>query len=827
MEQKIKDIISQLTLEEKAALCSGISSWDTTPIKRLGIPSVNMADGPHGMRKEADEANFANLFDTSYPATCFPPAVTLASTWNKELVYKTGKAIACEAKDQDVAVVLGPGVNIKRSPLCGRNFEYFSEDPYLTAELGVSYVNGVQSENVGTSVKHFAANSQEFRRLISSSEVDERALREIYLYAFEQIVKRANPYTIMSAYNKINGVYASEDKYLLKDILKKEWGYKGIVVSDWGAVSDRVEGVKAGLHLEMPSSNGTRDIEIVNAVKDGVLLEKDLDAILVELLDFIFKCDENLTKNKKYKADYAANHILAKEVANEGTVLLKNDGILPLKENSSLAVVGKLAEHMRYQGGGSSNVIPKHEVSFLTHLDTIGVKYSYSPGYAIECDKVSESMIKEAANSTVGKDVVLVYIGLTDEFESESFDREHLEIPKAHIALLEEVYKVNKNIVVILVGGSPSNINYYDKARAILYTGLTGEAGGESNYELLTGKANPSGKLSETFPIDLDDEMSTQYFGSPYAEYRESIFVGYRYFDKAKKQVRFPFGFGLSYTKFEYSNLKVSKKSLKCGEKLVVSFNIKNIGKYAGAEVCQLYVSNKNSKQIMAEKELKGFEKVYLREGEEKTVEIELDDRSFSFYNVADKEWQIENGFFDILIGSSSRHILLKETISHEGNAKNITDFTLSAPSYFNLEKVDSIPLNDFENLLGRPVNIYMRPKHKEYTMDTCMGELHPKGFARFLLWTVKVSSQHFLGSKEKKTKAKKKMFYEGALNIPFRNLYAQSMGNVSKHTIDGLLLMTNGRFFKGFFKIISSAFEKKFDKKKLYLTPPENQKDK
>ncbi|MGI6593834.1 MAG: beta-glucosidase [Christensenellales bacterium] len=821
MDNKIKDIIAKLTLEEKAALCSGVSSWETTPIKRLGIPSINMADGPHGMRKEVYEASFTNLFDKSYPATCFPPAATVASTWNRDLVYKMGKALANEAKDQEVAVVLGPGINIKRSPLCGRNFEYLSEDPYLTAELGIAYVDGVQSENVGTSVKHYAVNSQEFRRLISSSEIDERALREIYLYAFEQIVKRSNPYTIMSAYNQVNGVYASENKLLLKDILKEEWGYKGVVVSDWGAVTDRVEGVKAGLHLEMPTSGGERDAEIVRAVKEGALSEDVLDDLLADLLSFIFKCDANLAKNKGFKADYASNHILAKEVANEGAVLLKNDGILPLKEGVDLAVVGKLAEHMRYQGGGSSNVVPKHEVSFLSYLDTLGVKYSYSPGYTIECDKISESMIKDAANSTIGKDVVLVYVGLTDDFESESFDREHLEIPKAHTKLIEEVYKVNKNIIIVLTGGSPSKVSYYDKARAILYIGLTGESGGESNYELLTGKVNPSGKLAETFAIDLDDELSNQYFGLPFAEYRESIFVGYRYFDKAKKDVMFPFGFGLSYTKFEYSNIEVSHKSLKYGEKLTVSFNVKNIGHYFGAEVAQLYISNKESKQIMPLKELKGFEKVFLSPGEEKTIKIELDDRSFSFYNVDEKEWQIEGGEFDVLVGSSSRHILLKETVFHKGNEKNVADYTLIAPSYFNLEKVESIPLADFEHLLGRNVNPYIRPTHKKYTMNTCIGELHPKGFARFFRWIAKIGGQR-LGSAGKQTKAKKKMLYEGTLNIPMRNLYAQSMGRVSKRTVEGLLFMLNGRFFKGLAKTISGLMEKRADKKETYGDAPE-----
>lgn len=816
----IKKIISQLTLEEKAALCSGVSSWETTPIKRLGIPSVYMADGPHGMRKEVDEASFTNLFDKSMPSTCFPTAVTLASTWNRDLVYSMGKALADEAKDQEVSTILGPGVNIKRSPLCGRNFEYFSEDPYLTAEIGVAYVNGIQSENIGTSVKHFAANSQEFRRLISSSEVDERTLREIYLYAFEQIVKRANPYTIMSAYNKVNGIYASENKTLLKDVLRGEWGYKGIVISDWGAVTDRVEGIKAGLHLEMPTSGGERDLEIINAVKEGTLAEETLDEVLSELLDYIFKCDYNMAKHKGFKADYAKNHQLAKDVANEGAILLKNDGILPLQDNVSIAVIGRLAKEMRYQGGGSSNVVAKHEVSFINHLESLEMNYSYAPGYESEGEKVSESLISEAVNCAIDKDVVILYIGLTDEFESESYDRDHLEIPKSHLRLLEDLYKVNKNIVVVLVGGSPTNVSYYDKVRAILYSGLAGEAGGESNYEILSGRVNPSGKLAETFPLDLDDELSNQYFGLPYAEYREGIFVGYRYFDKAKKAVRFPFGFGLSYTKFEYSNIKLSKKSLNASDSLDVSFTIKNIGKYAGAEIAQLYISKKDSKQIMVEKELKGFDKVFLEPGQEKTIIIELDERSFSFYNAAEQEWQIESGEFEILVGSSSRHILLRESVLHKGTEKNITDYTLIAPSYFNLDKIDSIPLADFEHLLGRPVNPYIRPTHKQYTMNTCVGEFHPKGFSRFFRW-ISIRAGQGLGSAGKKSKAKKKMIYEGTQNIPMRNMYAQSMGRFSKKTVEGLLLMNNGKFFKGLFKMIKGLTEKRVNKKEVYVDNP------
>lgn len=809
----IKALLDRLTLEEKAALCSGVSSWQTTPIKRLNIPSVFMADGPHGVRKEIADKTVDNISGKSTPSTCFPPAVTLASSWNRELLYEVGEALANEAKSQGVSTLLGPGINIKRSPLCGRIFEYFSEDPYLTSELAIAYVKGVQDNGVGVSLKHFAANSQEFMRMNASSEIDERTLREIYLRAFENTVKEAKPNTIMCSYNPVNGVHASQNKKLLKNILKDEWGFKGIVISDWGAVDDRVKGIEAGLHLEMPSSNGIRDKWIVEAVEKGELSINRLDEIVYELLEFIFNCYENQEKHKGFIADYDKNHEIAKKAASEGSVLLKNENsILPINDFTSLGVIGALAKHLRSQGTGSSKLEPKKEVSFLQALEKEGINFTYSAAYDVNTDETNEAWLKDAEEVAKNSKTVLLFIGLTDSYESEGFDRDTIDIPLSHHLLINRVCKNNDNVIVVLTGGSPSEISYINQVKAILNVYLTGEAGGEAVLDILKGKINPSGKLAETFPLAINDVLANKYFAKEVAEYRESIFVGYRYFDAAKKDVLFPFGYGLSYTSFEYSNLRLSSTKINEKDTLVVKYDITNVGKLVGKEISELYIKDKESTLFVAEKELRAFEKTELNPGETRTISHTLRSNDFSFYNTNSKEWEVESGEFEILIGASSRDIKLNETIFVEGSAKNIPNYKDKAPSYFNLNEINEIPIQDFENLLGRPVHKYTLPGKGEYNFNTCVIEFNATAFSRWFKKITKRNSTILLPKDS--TPAEKKMVINGAMAFPIRNLFAMSGGLISYKSAEGLLMMFNGKFWRGFFKLVGGFLAKKQKKK-------------
>ncbi len=816
MQKDIKALLTELTLEEKAALCSGISSWETTPVKRLNIPSVFMADGPHGVRREQKQTSFGNVFMPAMPATCFPPAVTLASSWDTELVKEVGKALGEESLDHEVQILLGPGVNIKRSPLCGRNFEYFSEDPYLAGELAVAYIDGVQSTGVGTSLKHFAVNSQEFRRMTSSSELDERAMREIYLAAFETAVKRSRPYTVMCSYNRVNGTYAAENKHLLDEILRKEWGFDGVVVSDWGAVADRVEGIRAGMNIQMPSADGITDKWIVEAVRKGELDESRLDEIVGEILGLILKCTENATLHHGYKADFTAHRKLARKAASHGAVLLKNaDSVLPLDKNADIAVVGALAKNLRTQGSGSSRLNPIKETSFTDYLDEIGKKYAYAEGYDCVTDDTDDRMICEAGEAVKGKDAVLLFIGLTDAFESEAFDRKHLSIPESHLRVLEEVTRYNRNVIVVLTGGSPSAMPYLDKVKAVLNVYLTGEAGGEATYDILFGDVNPSGKLAETFPLALADNPMHEFYEKENAEYRESIFVGYRYYDTAHKEVLFPFGYGLSYTEFKYSDLKLSADAIDENDVLKVSFRITNVGKVKGAEIAQLYVKDTESTLFVAEKELKGFVKAELEPGESKTVTLTLDRRSFAHYNVLAKDWRVEEGEFAILVGASSRDIRLRGKVYVSAEECVVPDYRESAPAYYDLASVVRYPEKDYEVLLGRKAEKYVQPKRGEYTMLTCMGQLNHGVIARLVKY---LGHKYSVALLPKDTPYSQiKMVRAGALDMPIRNTYAMSSGAVDYMMACGLLDLVNGKFFRGLFRLIKGYFKKTVHKKDIY----------
>ncbi|MEN8645822.1 glycoside hydrolase family 3 C-terminal domain-containing protein [Bacillus toyonensis] len=666
MKRDIKKIISEMTLEEKASLCSGLDFWNTKGIERLGIPSIMVTDGPHGLRKQAEGADHLGIYN-SISSTCFPSAVGLASTWNKDLIHEVGVALGEECQAEHVGVLLGPGANIKRSPLCGRNFEYFSEDPYLSSQMAINHVKGVQSQGVGTSLKHFAANNQEHRRMSVDAIVDERTLREIYLASFEDVIKEAQPWTVMSAYNKVNGEYASENNYLLHDILKDEWGFEGFVVSDWGAVNERVASLANGLELEMPSSFGIGEKKIIDAINCGELSVEKLNQAVERLLYIIFKAYDNQLENATYSKD--THHQLAREVASESMVMLQNeDSILPLKKEGMVAVIGEFAKQPRYQGGGSSHINPTKLESIFEELEMVsGEKTNilFAQGYDLASDDVDENLINEAKKIAESADTAVLFVGLPDRYESEGFDRKHLQMPENHVQLIEAIAEVQSNIVVVLSNGAPIEMPWIGKVKGILEGYLGGQALGGAIADLLFGDANPSGKLAETFPEVLSDNPSYLNFlgEGDKVEYKEGVFVGYRYYDAKNIEPLFPFGFGLSYTNFEYSKLSISKNEIKDTDTVSVLVNVKNAGSIAGKEIVQLYIKDVESSMIRPEKELKGFEKVELQPGEEKTVSFTLNNRSFAYYNVELKDWHVETGEFEILVGKSSREIVLQDNI--------------------------------------------------------------------------------------------------------------------------------------------------------------------
>ncbi len=662
----IKELIKQMSLEEKASLCSGLNFWNTKPIERLNIPSIMMTDGPHGLRKQSEGADHLGI-NESVEATCFPTASALACSFDRDLVKELGIAIGEECQSENVSIVLGPGANIKRSPLCGRNFEYYSEDPYLSSEMAKNQIQGTQSQGIGTSLKHFAANNQEHRRMTIDTIVDERTLREIYLASFETAVKEAQPWTVMCAYNKLNGEYCSENYRLLTEILRNEWGFEGFVVSDWGAVNDRDKGLSSGLELQMPADGGMGDNLIVEAVKRNRLSEGVLDEAVERILNIIFKAVENKGENVIYSKE--KHHELARKIAGECMVLLKNEEkILPLKKEENIAVIGELATKVRYQGGGSSHINPtKVDNAYEEIVNFAGPEnVRYARGYDLSIDDTIYDLAEEAKKLAIEADKVILFIGLPERYESEGFDRTHLNIPKNQYNLVKTLKSVNENIVVILSNGSPIEMPFVSDVKAILEAYLTGQASGKAICDLLYGEVNPSGKLAETFPLKLSDNPSYLNFPGEVdkVEYKEGIFVGYRYYDKKAMDVLFPFGYGLSYTNFEYSNLKISKNEIDDTEKVTVSVNIKNIGDVFGKEIVQLYIRDKESSVTRPEKELKGFEKIGLEPGEEKEVTFILNKRSFAYYNVDLGDWHVESGEFEILIGKSSREIVLKEVIT-------------------------------------------------------------------------------------------------------------------------------------------------------------------
>lgn len=713
-----KDIVNELTLEEKIKLCSGADFWRLESVERLNIPQIMVADGPHGLRKQEEEADHLGIAG-SVPSTCFPSGVTLASTWDRKLIGTVGSTIAKEAKAENVSVLLGPAMNIKRSPLCGRNFEYFSEDPYLTGEMAVSHVTGVQAEGVGTSIKHFAVNNQEHRRMTTDAIVDERTLREIYLSGFEKVVKKAMPWTVMCSYNKVNGVFAAEHRELLTEILREEWGFDGVVVSDWGAVNDRAAGVQAGLDLEMPASFGLGAKRIEEALKSGELEEAALDRAAGRIVELIQKGEPVLTSEDTFDKD--AHHQLARQAAGEGMVLLKNAGeILPVPEGMKLAVIGPLAKKPRFQGGGSSHIHPTQVDDLVSELskDPHVAEVTYAQGFSLEDDTIDQSMIDEAVEAATNADYAIVMAGLPDRYESEGFDRMHMDIPGNQSALIEAVTGKQPMTVVVLSNGSPVVMPWLDDVPAVLEAYLGGQAMTGAVADILTGRVNPSGRLAETFPVKLSDNPSYLNFPGEGDEvrYQEGLFVGYRYYDKKQLATLFPFGYGLSYTTFDYTERSLDKKVLKPDEDLTVSVKVKNTGERSGKEVVQLYVAKPDSKLIRAPKELKGFEKVALEPDEEKTVTFILDRRAFAYYNADVKNWQVEGGTYHVLIAKNAEEVVVEMDVSVEGDqpkssltvTRNTTvgdllaDPVLKEPAEAMLAKINEHnPVSDMEHAEG------------------------------------------------------------------------------------------------------------------------------
>lgn len=652
----IEKILSEMTLEEKASLCSGSDFWHTESLKRFDIEPIMLSDGPHGLRKTNRNHCRTEANDETAIAVCFPAACATASSFDKTLLEKMGKAIGDECQAEDIAVILGPGVNIKRSPLCGRNFEYFSEDPYLASHQAAALIKGIQSKGVGTSIKHFACNNQETRRMAVSANVDERTLHEIYLSVFEYAIKEAKPWTVMASYNRINGEYTTQSKYLLTDILREKWGFKGLVMSDWGAVDEREKGVEAGLDLQMPSCHGKTDEIIVEAVNSGKLDEKYVDECVRNVLKLY---DKYKTNHKGGQWDPKKDHELSRKIATECAVLLKNDGdILPLDKSKKICFIGAFAKTPRFQGGGSSHIECTEITSALDAVkEYCDVKFAM--GFEAESNDPDEKLISEAVELAKNSDVAVIFAGLPDSFEYEGGDRKHMRMPDCQCELIKRAAAVNKNIVVVLHNGSPMEMPWIDSAKGVLEMYLAGQASGGAACDLLFGKVNPSGKLAETFPLRHEDTPAFigEFGCGDNVYYNEGLYVGYRWYDKRKLPVLFPFGYGLSYTKFEYSDIKLSADEINADGELTVSVTVKNVGSRAGKDVVQLYVSDKHSSVDRPVRELKGYEKVALEAGESKKVFFKLDKTAFAYYSTNEHDWVVEDGRYDIEIGSSSRDI--------------------------------------------------------------------------------------------------------------------------------------------------------------------------
>ena len=793
-----RKVLESLALDEKIRLLGGCGDWHTYDCHGK-VPAIMMTDGPHGLRKLEEEK--VGDIEASKPATCFPTASALAASWNPKLVYDMGQAIAREAKKEQISIVLGCGINIKRSPLCGRNFEYFSEDPYITGKLATAYIQGVQSQNIGTSLKHFAANSQETRRMTSNSQVDERALREIYLSAFEEVIKNAKPTTVMASYNRVNGVYACKNRYLLVDILRKEWGYQGAVVSDWGACNDVVACLKNGMTLEMPDSQGYHTQQIKKAYEKGQIEEQEIDFWAKQVLEHFSSLSEYLISD--YVVDMQAQHNLARQIENECAVLLKNEGLLPIAKDQKLIVIGEMAERMRFQGGGSSHIQATKTISAIRALQKAGYDICYVKGYQ-ETEDVPDIKLEQEALSVLAdryepqNTKILYFLGLTDAYEGEGYDRTSLAIPNNQLTLLKKIAKKigKENIALISFGGAPMDFAFDRYGNALLHMYLGGQAVGESAADLISGKANPSGKLAETIPLRIEDTPAWRYFAPPHddVEYRESIFVGYRYYETFGVKVKYPFGYGLSYTDFSYTDLHIP--STYSQGTMELGCRIKNVGATAGAETVQIYILPPRGKIMRSRIELKGFQKVMLEAGQEKELTFSLDERSFSIYDVDRQKFVVVAGEYEIAIGSSVRDIRLKTKIKVEGERK-FRDERERFPDYFRSQPHGmEIAEGQFEELLGRPLAKDRYKKRGQYTWQDSFSDVTAQSwFGRRIRGFVGLALKCMFRGKREDDPAMqmvKKGLYEGNLE----GLIATTGGIVSPKMI-GMLVHCANREYK------------------------------
>ena len=795
---KHREIIDEMTLEEKAAFLSGANEWQSRELKRLHIPAIACSDGPHGIRRQAGAGDHLGL-NESLPATCFPTAATIANSWDEELGSEIGEALGEEAASQEVDVLLGPGLNMKRSPLCGRNFEYFSEDPYLAGKMAAAYIRGIQKKGIYACPKHFAVNSQELRRMAMNSVLDERTLREIYLTGFEIAVKEGKAKAIMSSYNEVNGTYANENRHLLQDILRKDWGFDGIVITDWGASNDHVKGVAAGSNLEMPVPGFDSAREILKAVKEKQLTMGELDLCVDELLDAVLDLTSKREDRKKKKISQSfsetEHHKLAKKAAIKSAVLLKNEeNILPLKKKTKVALIGDFAMEPRYQGAGSSVV----NATFVETMDKIIMNYDLqvvgiSRGYRRD-GKEDSSLEKVTLELAKNADVVLYCFGLDELSESEGLDRTHMRIPQNQVALLEALARVNENIVGILSAGSAIEMPWQRSCKAILHGYLYGQAGASAMMELLMGNENPSGRLSESYPVKYEDTPAYRYFPATErnSEYREALYIGYRYYDSSKVRVQYPFGFGLSYTEFTYSDLKISKNGVKV--------TVQNTGKYDGEEVVQLYVGLPDASVFRPEKELKGFRKVFIKAGERKEIEIPFDDKTFRYWNVKTDRWEIESGNYQIMIGASVSDIRLSGNLAVEGTTEQYPYDPEKMPHYYT-GIVQNIEEQEFEELLGYPVPSGKWTGELGLNDAFCQMYYAKSGLARFIYRRLTAMKQ------KSEAAGKPDLNILFIYNMPFRALAKMTGGMVSMQMAEGMVTVVNGHFWKGMKRIIGGFF--------------------
>ena len=782
----LDEVVAGLTLDEKIALVSGKDFWHTVEVRDapVKVPSVMVSDGPHGLRKQADAADNLGIND-SIVAVCFPSAAGLAASFDTDLMVKTGEALGEECQAENVSTILGPAMNIKRSPLCGRNFEYFSEDPYLAGKMAAAYINGVQSKNTGTSLKHFAVNNQERRRFTVSAELDERTLREIYLQGFEIAVKESQPWTVMCSYNRTNGEQVSESKKLLTDILRDEWGFRGLVVSDWGAVRDRVKGLEAGLDLEMPGTFGLSAKKIKAAIENGTLDEAVLDKACRRIVNLAFKWTQNRLDCEFDREDH---HNRAKETALKTMVLLKNDNnILPLDKSKNIAFIGEYAKKPRYQGGGSSH-INSYKVTDAFTASSALCNITYETGFGINDKEPDAELVNKAVEAARNADVAVVFAGLPESIESEAFDRKNMNLPACQNYLIEKIAEVQKNIVVVLHNGAPVEMPWIDKVDGVLEAYLAGEAVGEAETDILFGIANPSGKLPETFPVKLSDTPCYQCFPGTYntVEHREGIYVGYRYYETAKKEVLFPFGHGLSYTTFKFSNMKLSKPSLTPDtDDITVTLEVKNTGAVYGEEVVQIYISPTEKTVFRSDIELKGFAKVGLEAGESKLVTVHLDKRAFAYYNINEKDFVCDDGKYVIKAGASVADIRLEADINLTGFGVHENPYNDEIRALYDKGDVAHINRSEFEKLLGRKLDI--RKPEKPFTWDNCFGDTKGTKWGDIIESIINVVSAKLnmnIGNSD--------MIYAGAMETPIRTLVAMANGVVTEGLANALVDLMN-----------------------------------